>query len=346
MFIVYTLLCSLIILVCLALFCVFDFNRQNTRRSQQQDELVHQLSSQLFQGIDTLKQSLFELEKNTKDSLDTSISTSQRQSTQMILDQQHRNHHIISEISGKLQHLNHWQRDIVDLNQRIGKLGKILDNTNLKGKFGEMQLEVLLRNILPSTWIKSQHQLPTGARVDFMIDTSQHTLCLCIDSKFPVQSYRLLIDYPENKQYVKDFIQVIKKNIQDISEKYIIPQVTLDFALLFVPSDAIFSQILLFEDLMSFAQDKKVLLCSPQTLHWQLLLLKKMVIEFGINDFIESKGHLVNQFVQEHEKILDKVQLIEKKTLHIQRDLSSISLTVQKQMKFIEGLLEVEKNCE
>lgn len=317
------------------LFYVKEKNRLN-------EELIQQLSQQVFQSFDSLKSSLHQVEQSTQKSLVQSLEKSGQQSTQLIIDQQNRNHQVLGELSGKLHHLNKWQSDINDLNQRIFKLAKILDNTNLKGKFGEIQLEVLLKNILPSSWIHEQRSLPNGSRVDFMIDTSKHTLALCIDSKFPVQSYRLLIDNPDNKQYLKDFFQVIKKNIQDISEKYIIPTVTLDFAMLFVPSESIFSQILLFDDLMDFAQKKKVLLCSPQTLHWQLVLMKKMIIEIGIDEFIKSKAHLVSEIFQENEKILDKVHLIEKKTLHIQRDLKFVESTIQKHMRFMENLLDVD----
>lgn len=340
MTVIYFCLGLLCLLVGLALYYAFQIFFIVKEKNRLNEELIQQLSGQVFQSFDSLKNSLHQVEQNTKNSLVDSLEKSGRQSTQMILEHQNRNHHLLGELSGKLHHLGKWQNDINDLNHRIHKLGKILDNTNLKGKFGELQLEVLLKNILPPSWIKEQHSLPNGTRVDFMIDTSKHTLCLCIDSKFPVQSYRLLIENPENKQYLKEFFQVIKKNIQDISEKYIIPTLTLDFALLFVPSESIFSQILMFDDLMDFAQKKKVLLCSPQTLHWQLVLMKKMVIELGIDDFIESKGHLVHEIAQENEKILNKVHLIEKKTLHIQRDIKYIESAVQKHMKFMESLLD------
>ena len=342
MLFIYCLLALLITVSGFILHFLLQVYRSLDSKARSQDDLNHQLSKQLYQSVESLKKDLFELEKNTKLSLDHSLNNAEQRSTQMIIDQQQRNHQMISEVSGKLQHLHQWQKDIFDLNSRISKLGKILDNTNLKGKFGEIQLEILLKNILPHSWIKEQHSLPNGSRVDFMIQTNKHTLSLCIDSKFPVQSYRLLVDHPENKQYLKDFMQVIKKNIQDISQKYILPKVTLDFALLFVPSESLFSQILYFEDLMTFAQTHKVLLCSPQTLHWQLLLLKKMVLEFGIDELTQSKAHLVQEFSKEHEKVLEKVQLIEKKTLLIQRDLSHVTSTIQKQMKFIEGLLSLD----
>ena len=67
-----------------------------------------------------------------------------------------------------------------------------------------------------------------------------------------------------------------------------------------------------------------------------------MVLEFGIDELTQSKAHLVQEFSKEHEKVLEKVQLIEKKTLLIQRDLSHVTSTIQKQMKFIEGLLSLD----
>lgn len=319
---------------------IFFYFRNKEQNPEISEKLLQQLSRQMFQSFDAMKSSLFQLEKNTQSSLVDSFEKSTRHSTQFLIEQQNRQQQLFGDLSGKLHHLSKWQQDIRELNQKIIQLAKVLDNTNLKGKFGEIQLEVLLKNILPASWIKSQHTLPNKTRVDFMIGTNKETLSLCIDSKFPVQSYRLLVDNPENQQYLRDFIGVIKKNIQDISEKYIIPTLTLDFAVLFVPSESIFSQILLFEDLVDFAQKKKVLLCSPQTLQCQLLMMKKVIIEIGIERFTESKAHLIEEIAQENEQLLDKIHAIEKKTLNIQRDLKTIEQSAKKQMRFMGGLID------
>src|SRR3990167_5011015 len=163
------------------------------------------------------------------------------------------------------------QKKITELSSNVVSLQEILNDKRSRGAFGEVQLSALIRNMIPEQHFSFQHQLSTNRRPDCMLFLPEPTGNIAIDAKFPLENYRLMIDSSlgetEKLQAERQFKIDIRKHIQDISEKYIIPGETADGAVMFIPAEAVFAEIHAHHsDLVEIAHKAKLWLVSPTTM--------------------------------------------------------------------------------
>ena len=170
-----------------------------------------------------------------------------------------------------LERIDEAQKKITELSGNVVSLQAVLTDKSSRGAFGEVQLNTLVRNLMPESAFEMQKSLSTGNRVDCMLFLPDPTGNVSIDAKFPLENYRTMVD-PERGDQEKTvaarlFKQDVKKHIKDISEKYIIPGETADGAMMFLPAEAVFAEIHAHHpDLVEFAQRRRVWLVSPTTL--------------------------------------------------------------------------------
>lgn len=159
----------------------------------------------------------------------------------------------------------------------IRRLTETLASPKLRGSFGEEMLENMLSQALPKSGYDIQYKFKNGEVVDAIIRVADKLLP--IDSKFSMENFRL---YKEAKTdeaaegLKKAFLKDVKKRVDEIHKKYILPQEdTFDFALMYIPSEGVFSEVLDDVATLTYARDKKVYCVSPNTLyhHLQIILL-------------------------------------------------------------------------
>ncbi len=159
----------------------------------------------------------------------------------------------------------------------IRRLTETLASPKLRGNFGEEMLENMLSQALPKNGFEIQHKFKNGEVVDAIIYVGEKILP--IDSKFSMENFRL---YKEAKTeeaaegLKKSFLKDVKKRVDEIHKKYILPQEnTFDFALMYIPSEGVFSEVLDDSATLTYAREKKVYYVSPNTLyhHLQIILL-------------------------------------------------------------------------
>lgn len=163
--------------------------------------------------------------------------------------------------------------------QEIGRAMKdfqgFLKSPKLRGNIGEQILNDLLAQALPKDNFKIQYQFREGQIVDAIIKTKQGIIP--IDSKFPMESFRRLntAKEEEKERYLREFARAIKKHIDDVSRKYILPQEgTVDFALIYIPSEPVYYEITLRHPaLLSYGYEKKVYFVSPNTFFYLLKII-------------------------------------------------------------------------
>lgn len=163
------------------------------------------------------------------------------------------------------------QKKIAELSSSVISLQEILNDKRSRGTFGEVQLSALIHNMIPEQHFSFQHSLSNHKRPDCMLFLPEPTGNIAVDAKFPLENFRLLIDSAtpdsERQQAERQFKIDIRKHIQDISEKYIIPGETADGAVMFIPAEAIFAEIhARHYDLVEAAQKAKVWMVSPTTM--------------------------------------------------------------------------------
>ena len=141
----------------------------------------------------------------------------------------------------------------------------LMGNKQARGTFGERQLADIVTDIMPPETYDFQHVLPTGVRPDCIIRLPYPPGDMIIDSKFPLESYNRMAtgDDGAKKQFELD----VRKHIDAIGEKYIIPGTTAESAMMFIASESIFETLHRdFPGAIDYAARKKVFIVSPSTL--------------------------------------------------------------------------------
>jgi DNA recombination protein RmuC len=172
------------------------------------------------------------------------------------------------------------QRNLGEMSE-IGKgirtLQDFLQSPKLRGGLGEEVLKEMIGQTFPKNAFHLQYSFKSGVKVDAVLKTDAGLLC--IDSKFPMENFNLMhkaetesLRNTAKKQFIAD----VKKHIEDIGRKYILPEEgTMDFALMYIPSEAVYYEAVNIPELSTFARRLRVYPGSPNTLyaHLQVLLL-------------------------------------------------------------------------
>lgn len=176
-----------------------------------------------------------------------------------------------TKVMTRLATIDEAQKKIDGLTTNVVSLQNLLGDKRSRGAFGEVQLEGLVRNILPPDAYAFQEKLSNGNRVDCLLILPAPTGKVPVDAKFPLENYHRMLDQDlaESDKLAarKQFKADIKKHIEDISQKYLIRNETSDGAVMFVPAEAVFAEIHAYHsDLVEYAMHQHVWIVSPTTL--------------------------------------------------------------------------------
>lgn len=274
---------------------------------------------------DLLKADLIELNRamgELKDSMGGELSKTQSQLQASLQKQFSDSNKIITDVTTRLTKLDETNRQVKDVADELKMLQNVLQNPKQRGGLGEYYLETVLANVLPPHVYEMQYRFKDGEIVDAIIRLDQDRL-IPIDSKFSLENYNRLIeenDKPARDNLVKTFKSDLKKRI-DETAKYIRPaENTLDYAFMFIPSEAIYYDLLVnnvgatgtnSRDLIEYAFiDKKVIIVSPTTLlaYLQTVMqgLKSLQIEAQAKDIQKRVGEL-GKHIAAHEQYMQKL---------------------------------------
>lgn len=177
---------------------------------------------------------------------------------------------IFREVSTEVGKMN-------EIGRNMRELQDFLKNPKLRGNIGEQVLKDLISQMFPKNSFFLQYQFRSGEKVDAAIKTDAGILP--IDSKFPMENFQKMTKSEtdeDKKTYEKEFIKDVKKHIDAISKKYILPEEgTMDFALMYIPSEAVYYDLINLPEIIEYARKARVYLVSPNTLyiHLQTILL-------------------------------------------------------------------------
>jgi DNA recombination protein RmuC len=181
----------------------------------------------------------------------------------------------LKALGERLAVMDKAQENITQLSTQMVGLQDILSNKQARGAFGEVQLNDLVTGILPPRTYEFQYTLGTGKRADCLIHLPNPPGPICIDSKFPLESFQRLAaagsDDAARQAATRQFDQDVRKHVKDIAERYILPGETGEGALMFVPSEAVYAEI--YAHLPGAVEESRrlrVYVVSPTTL-WALL---------------------------------------------------------------------------
>lgn len=219
--------------------------------------------------------------QNSIDETNKTLNNSMRNSsTEMTKVLQENNKQINERLTKAAEVIRDVSREVGEMSE-IGRsmkeLQDFLKSPKLRGNIGEEVLKDLISQIFPKNSFFLQYQFKSGEKVDAAIKTDAGILP--IDSKFPMENFQKMSSAQskiEKDSYKKEFVRDVKKHIDAIAKKYILPsEGTMDFCLMYIPSETVYYEVADTPEILDYARRSRVYLVSPTTLyaHLQVILL-------------------------------------------------------------------------
>lgn len=237
----------------------------------------------------------------------------------------------------RLATIDKAQEKIDGLTTNVVSLQALLGDKRSRGAFGEVQLEGLVRNVMPNGTYEMQYSLPNGTRVDCALFLPEPTGLVAVDSKFPLENYHRMYENgvtdAEKVIAQRQFKADVKKHVDDIASKYIIADVTSDGAVMFIPAEAVFAEIHAnHRDIVDYAMAKNVWVVSPTTLMAVLntarAVLKDVETRKQVHIIKEELGKLGKEFGRfdtRMKKLADHIRLAHEDAQEVQTTSQKIS---------------------
>jgi DNA recombination protein RmuC len=249
-------------------------------------------------------------------------------------------------VMARLATIDEAQKKIDGLTTNMVSLQELLGDKRSRGAFGEVQLEGLVRNIMPPQSYEMQYTLPNGSRADCVLKLPEPTGMVAVDSKFPLENYHRMFDAasPAEKLVAeRQFKADIKKHVDDIANKYIIANVTSDGAVMFVPAEAVFAEIHAHHpEVVDYAMQRRVWIVSPTTLMAVLNTARAVMKDVEtrkqvhiIKDELGKLGKEFGRFDERMKKLADHIR-------QAHEDAQEVQITSQKISKRFVSIEQVE----
>lgn len=309
----------LIILICAVFFSIWKFSEKGDSGGGSEEKLIAMMER---------LQLLSEQNRELRNSMDQKLSETHKanqdqhgQTSKIIQGITGQSAKLISEVTAKLTKLDETNKQVVNFSSQLQNLQDILKNPKQRGVLGEYYLEETLKNVLPPNSYQMQYPFKDGSIVDAVVFVKDKVIP--VDSKFSLENYERILnskDKEEREKLEKVFKQDLKTRIDETS-KYVKPsEKTMDFAFMFIPSEAIYYDLLVNKigavkvntrDLIEYAfRDKHVIIVSPTSFlaYLQTVLqgLKALQIEEGAKE-IRKNVEKLNRHILSYEDFMKKL---------------------------------------
>lgn len=342
-YIIIGLLVVIIILVVILL--ARGNNRLEDRMSMMENNNIKELAS--FKS-DIMKNMTDDIDK-LDDKIEKRLVSITEKVNERLDDSFNKTNKTFTNVLERLSKIDEAQKKIDNLGADIVGLEGILTDKKSRGIFGEINLKHILSSVFGDKndrIYQLQYTLPNSSIADAILFTPEPLGTIAIDSKFPLENYQNMVDKNksqiERNSYEKMFKSDVKKHIDAISSKYIIPGVTSEQAIMFLPAEAIFAEINAYHnDLVEYAYKKNVWITSPTTLISSLttveLILKNMERDKYarvIHDELNKLGAEFSRYRERWDKLSRSIETVNK-------DIESINITTDKITKRFDSISDV-----
>lgn len=243
-----------------------------------------------------------------------------------------------NNIIERLSKIDEAQKKIDGLSSEIVSLQSVLTDKKTRGIFGEVNLNYILSSVFgeKNTGIyEIQHKMSNGFIADAILYAPLPLGTICIDSKFPLENYEKMTDRTLSKETrdlaVKQFKMDVKKHIDAISTKYIVPGETASEAILFLPAEAIFAEINAYHsDLIEYAYNKSVWITSPTTLMSTLTTISMILKNMERDKYAKVIHEELNKLSFEFARYKERWDKLSRSIETVNKDIKDIHVTTQK----------------
>lgn len=255
-----------------------------------------------------------------------------------------------TNILERLSKIDEAQKKIDNLSTDIVSLQSILTDKKTRGIFGEVNLNHILINIFGENNTRIyqiQYPFPNNTIADAVIFAPKPLGTIAIDSKFPLENYRIMVDRTKSKlereQAEKQFKLDVKKHIDAISNKYIIPNITSTQAIMFLPAEAIFAEINAYHtELIEYANKKRVWLTSPTTLMSTLTVIQVLLKNMERDKYSSIIHEELNKLGLEFSRYKERWNKLSRSIEAVNKDVENMNITTDKITKRFESISSVE----
>ena len=252
----------------------------------------------------------------------------------------------------RLSKIDEAQKKIETLSTDIVSLQSILTDKKTRGIFGEVNLKHILSNVFGEkndSIYRIQYTLSNGTIADSVVFAPEPLGTIAIDSKFPLEHYQMMVDKKLSQelrdQYEKLFKIDMKKHIDAISSKYIIPGETADQAILFLPAEAIFAEVNAYhQDIINYAYKKKVWITSPTTLISTLTVIEMIIKNMERDKYASIIHDELNKLGMEFARYRERWDKLARSIQSVNKDVESVYITTDKITKRFESINKADIN--
>ena len=346
---VYLILVLLIIIICMQLILLFKKNLNNDT-----NEKINKLEISMIKEIGNFKidfsHSLTADFNNQTERLDNRLRLINDKVNERLDENFEKTNKTFTNVLERLSKIDEAQKKIDTLSSDIVSLQGVLTDKKTRGIFGEVNLEHILINVFGKNNTKvyqMQYSFENDTIADCVLFTPEPLGIIAIDSKFPLEHYQMMVD-KNNSIEVRNnaeklFKTDMKKHIDAISSKYIIPGVTSDQAILFLPAEAIFAEINAYHtELLEYAYKKKVWITSPTTLISTLTTIQIILKNIERDKFAKIIHGELRLLDEEFKRYKDRWDKLYRSIETVSKDVKEIHTTTDKITKRFNSINQVE----
>jgi DNA recombination protein RmuC len=276
--ILYVLLAILVIGFGVLLYFLMDLKRKSDAPKEDGSlKVMMEWMKEIKEGTEKTRQNMDESIRDTNKAINERLDNAAR---------------VIAGLQGKLG-------EMTQIGPDIRRLSEVLASPKARGNFGEEMLESLLSEVLPKSIYKIQYKFKNGETVDACVTIDGKILS--IDSKFSMENFRLYKEAKDEETAAtlqKAFLKDVKKRVDEIHKKYILSQEnTFDFALMYVPSEGVYSEIIDALEIMEYCRKQNVIPVSPNSLFAYMRII-----------IVSLRGQQVNEVAQEIVKMISGIK--------------------------------------
>lgn len=250
----------------------------------------------------------------------------------------------------RLSKIDEAQKKIEHLSTDIVSLQSILTDKKSRGIFGEVNLNHILASVFGEkndSIYQTQYTMSNKYIADCVLFAPEPLGTIAIDSKFPLEHYQQMVDKNistiEREKYEKLFKIDVKKHIDDISTKYIIPGETSEQAIMFLPAEAIFAEINAYHaDIIEYAYKKRIWITSPTTLISTLTVIQMIIKNIERDQYTSIIHDELNKLGIEFSRYKERWDKLSRSIQAVNRDVENVSITTDKISKKFESINKVE----
>ena len=334
-------------LIALVLILLINTSRAAARSARMAEPLAQQMGQlgqrvqglsdgqhQLAGGLNHVSEAQAAAQANMLQLMEQRLAQVQEQMNQNLHGSARRTAQSLGELQQRLQTIDKAQENITKLSGDVLSLQDILSNKQTRGAFGEIQLNDIVTQALPSDSYTLQHTLSNGKRADCLIHLPNPPGPICIDSKFPLEAYEALRNASndwEVNEAAKFLRSSVKKHIKDISEKYILDGETADGALMFLPSEAVYAELHAnFPELVREGFAARVWIVSPTTCMATLNTMRAILKDARMREQAGAIRRELGLLFSDVDRLGTRVENLDRHFNQAAKDISDIKISADK----------------